>query len=222
MNEDRDYNILLLKVLAHDLLAPLTAVKWQTELLSKGYKDREKRERYLEGIEKSTELGISLTKHAHVAAKILSQSYELQPIEDISLEEYISSSVEELSYQYERHALELETQIDSTTKTRTLDKELVTLYIWSVGKFFLTCTPPNTTVSIKGSIRDEGYLFTVSASGIPEAASCAQAFEETQAADAYDQKYVFSTLMKEVAPMIHATIQASEESGTLYIQTLFR
>lgn len=224
MKENKDYNILLLKVLAHDLLAPLTAVKWQTELLGKSYTNKKKREQYLQGIENSTELGISLTKHAHVAAKVLSHSYEPQPAEGVKIEDYIKTSCKELHYQYERHALNFETQIDSTFNERTLDESLVTLFIWSVGKFFLTCTPPNTTVFMNGTIqKGDRYMLTVSAKNIPEVQSCVRAFEEESASDAYDQKYVFSTLIKEVAPKIDVTIHASiEESDTFQLQTVFQ
>jgi nitrogen fixation/metabolism regulation signal transduction histidine kinase len=38
MTEKLDYNALLLRILAHDILSPLTAIKLQTELLEKNFK----------------------------------------------------------------------------------------------------------------------------------------------------------------------------------------
>lgn len=224
MTEDakKDYNILLLKVLAHDLLAPLTAVKWQAELLRKNYKKKDKRERYLGGIENSTELGISLTKHAHVAAKVLSQSYELEVADNINLGALIGKTVQELAQQYERHALELKTAVAESVQKQSVDASLLSLYVWSLGKFYLSSTPPHITVNVNGEVQSEaGYTLNMFATGVPEGEACAQAFDDTVEFDAYDQKYVFATLMKEVAPMINAKLEAHYKGDTLEVITTF-
>jgi light-regulated signal transduction histidine kinase (bacteriophytochrome) len=222
MSNSRDYNILLLKVLAHDLLAPLTAVKWQTELLAKDYKKKDKRERYLNGIADSTELGIALTKHAHVAAKVLSDSYEVIPTEDVVVSTLIEQTANELLYQYERHALRLNIDIEKESLERVLDKELVTLLVWSAGKFFLSCTPPNTYVKAVGKKGDEqAYSLIMSADGIQEIDACIAVLEGETEFDEYDQKYVFATLMKEVAEKIGVTIQAQKHNSMLEVEMRF-
>lgn len=225
MSNQTDHNALLLQVMAHDLLAPLTATKWQAELLEKAFKDKEKREKYLKGIADSTELGIELTKHAHVAAKILSDSYE-EDIIQTNLPDVIRQAIVELQMQFERHGLVLESEIENENKQRDLDTSLVKLFIWSISKFFLSCVPPQTKVTMRGfhaqKETPEGrYIFIVFAENVPDVKMYTNILASEEARGTLDQSYVFSKLMREIAPHLQVTYSADEQSNGLSIEVMF-
>ena len=212
MPSNIDYNALLLKVMAHDLLAPLTAVKWQIELLEKHIKDKKESERYLKGIAASTELGIALTRHTHIAAKVLGKAYTGIE-EEGNISEAINESITALGLQYERHGLKLNMEIERTKEVCSFDNELISLFVWSLGKFFLTCTPPDTIVEAKGMSSQEGkYLFSLSAPNIKEREILAQLFVEGEMNGDFDQTFVFVKLLQEIAPRIHATLSVEQDA----------
>lgn len=218
-------NALLLQVMAHDLLAPLTAVKWQVELLNKHNLDPVKREQYLENIADSTSLGIALTKHAHVAASVLIGTYKRND-EQGSLSTVIRTAVHNLILQYERHGISLETDIHDDTRTRTVDRELIGLLVWSIAKFFLTCTPANTAVSIRGmpSTYESGpsrYTLFVSAPDIPDRDAYVAQFNAREARDQYDQTHVFTTLIHTVAPLLSTHVAAHTQENLLALEASF-
>ncbi len=224
MAEQIDYNALLLKVMAHDLLSPLTAIKWQTELLESCIKDKKKRDKYLNGIAESVKLGIALTMHSHIAANVLTDSYEGE-IEQIKLSEAVKQSVHELHSQYDRHGLILDIDIDEGDDETNLDVLLVRLFIWSVAKFFLTCVPAHTTVKMTGRNQivdsENNYIFTVSAPNVLEPEKCIQAISQDEAQGEYDQMFVFAKLIKEVAPLIDVSVSAKANEGVLIIESTF-
>jgi K+-sensing histidine kinase KdpD len=222
-----DHNALLLQVMAHDLLAPLTAIKWQTELLGRegGQGVTPKYMERLQGVYDSTQLGITLTKHAHVAGRVLVGSY-VQDLVNVSLSSVIQASAMDLRFQYERHGLKLEVDVDDDQSTRDLDVELVGLFVWSIAKFFLSSAPANTTVSIRGlsAPRDgEGstYVLIASAPGIPEAEKCVQTLSSLEATGSYDQSYVFAKLIHATAPLLGVTVSASVQGSQLMIEAPF-
>lgn len=225
MTNVKDHNALLLQVMAHDLLAPLTATKWQIELLEKSYKDKEKREKYLSGISTSTELGIELTKHAHVAAKILSNSYE-GDISKTSLPQEIRKATTELKLQYERHGLILEADIEDESKERDIDVALTRLFIWSIAKFFLSCVPPQTRVTMNGfhaqkETVDGKYIFIVIAEKVPQAKEYVNILISQEARGALDQSYVFSKLINDVAPHLNVSYSADVQSEGVSLEVIF-
>ncbi len=220
-----DHNALLLQVMAHDLLAPLTAVKWQLELLGKAAPDDPKRFQYLQGIQDSTHLGIALTKHAHVAGRVLTGSYTTDPVE-ASLSSTVRRAAEDLRMQYERHGLMLEVNVDDIVSTQSIDVELVSLFVWSLAKYFLTCTPANTTVAIRGLYAagdGESSSFTIigSAPNVPDASACVDVLMHQQARGSYDQTYVFAKLIADTAKFINATVTASTQGDRLVIDAAF-
>lgn len=222
MNQKIDPNVLLLQLLAHDLLAPLTAVKWQVELLGKNAKDREKRERYLEGITKSTELGIAIVKHAHIASKVLSHTYEDIPGEPLMLSETVSSSAQELVRQYERHALALDISVEKDVEERIFDTALVALLVWALGKYFLSCSPPNTLVTVQGRPDESGtYIVRMASRGVPDSEVYARAFTEEASEKQFDQGSIFSALLKETSTRIGAQIQCEANDGELSVAVVF-
>lgn len=225
MTEQTDHNALLLQVMAHDLLAPLTATKWQAELLEKSFKDKEKRDKYLSGIAASTELGIALTKHAHVAAKVLSQSYEGEILQT-ELPDVVRQVVTELQLQFERHGLILESEIENENKVRDLDISLVKLFIWSISKFFLSCVPPQTKVTMRGfdaqkETENGKYIVIVYAENVPDVATYIDIIQSQKARGNLDQSYVFSKLIHEIAPLLNVTYSADEQASGLSFEVIF-
>jgi K+-sensing histidine kinase KdpD len=220
----KDTNALLLQVMAHDLLAPLTAIKWQLELLNHAKADSESREKHIKGIAGSAELGISLTKHAHVAGQVLTGAYKPMP-EEGSLPKLISHVADELVPQFERHALTLTTEIGEEKRNRMLDKPLSELLIWALTKFFLTVAPANTKISMRGiaveSDESNNYLLVVDGADIPDQDVAAALFTETQVRDAYDQGFVFAMLVQETAKLLGATVTASSQPNLLAVELIF-
>jgi len=225
MSANVDTNALLLQVMAHDLLAPLTAVKWQLELLEKSKNDKEKCKKNLDGINASVQLGIALTKHAHVAAKVLTESYE-SDVSSGSLTDIVTKAVNELVPQYERHGLVLESDIGVEDLTRELDTALTELLVWSLTKFFLTVAPASTTVHLRGICvsQDDGpctYMLVGDAAGIPDQEDATEMFQTLQARNAYDQTYVFVKLMHETAKLLDVTVTANSQPNLLAVELSF-
>ena len=221
MTSSIDYNALLLKVMAHDLLAPLTAVKWQTELLEKSIQDKKKRSQYMKGIADSTELGIALTRHVHVAARVLGGGYQ-GALDEGNLSVIIKESISALTLQFQRHGLVLETDIDTVSKDGEYDEALLSLFVWSVGKFFLTCTPPETTVKARGMGTDDGrYIFSVSAPNIKEREILESLFSDSEYNADFDQTFVFVKLLKETAPALKVELSVEQDAEFFAVTAVF-
>ena len=220
MSEHKNKSTIFLQVMAHDLLAPLTAIKWQTELLHKNFKNKKKREEYLTGIASSTELGISLAKHTHVASKVLSETYD-GFVETGNVSKHVEKSVGELLLQYERHGLILQNDIEITEDTSEIDVPLLRLYVWSIAKFFLTVTPPNTTVHAKGKKGENGYTVEFIAPNVHEKEKQVSDFDDGEATEAFEQKYVFIELIKKIAPLIKTNPEVRVDGENLVVLTVF-
>lgn len=225
MNDQVEHNALLLQVMAHDLLAPLTAVKWQVELLGRDNVPPAKRASYVKGITDSTTLGITLTKHAHVAGKVLVGTYDKDE-ESISLPEEVRTAVHNLRLQYERHGLDILAEVGEEEGERLLDRQLTALMIWSVAKFFLTCTPAGSTVSMRGisgssSAGKPIYTLIVSAPNVPDMQELARCFRESVARDPYDQAYVFTKLIHTSAPLLGASVNVETQADLFAIEMVF-
>ena len=149
MADKIDPHALLLQVMAHDLLAPLTAIKWQGELLARPKLDDTKRAEYVQNIRRSAELGITLSKHAHVAARVLGGAYTGTQ-ECIKLHETLRTSAEALKEQYARHGLSLTVDVHDEGKERPVDRELIAFLVWLMAKYFLTCASAGASVALQG------------------------------------------------------------------------
>jgi hypothetical protein len=128
--------------------------------------------------------------------------------------------------QYERHGLTLEIDIRDDDCVSPVDRELTSLLVWSIAKFFLTCTPAHTTVHITGAVhpdasRGKAYVMTVRASDIPECAGYVTAFGAEEAKNQYDQTHVFTTLVHTIAPLLGTDIVAKVDDNTFVIETTF-
>lgn len=224
-SEHMDHNALLLQVMAHDLLSPLTTTKWQTELLQRVEKDGAKRLQYIQNIQDSTQLGITLTKHAHVAGRVLVGAYD-QDIVDASLPDTVRGAAEDVELQFERHNLGLDISVEGEEGTRKFDVELISLFVWSVAKYFLSCTPAGAAVSIRGmqvpnTSGRNMYAYIVSAPGVPEAEECAQIYVTQRARGTYDQTYVFAKLIHDIAQLIGASVNITAQNNLLVVEAGF-
>lgn len=219
-----DHNALLLQVMAHDLLAPLTAIKWQLELLAREGSTPKGAE-YLRSLQQSSDLGITLTKRAHVAGRVLVGSYQTDPVEQ-SLSAVIESSVHALVPQYERHGVHLDLSIEPEQTLRTFDAELLAVFVWSVAKFFLSCAPANAQVLVRGmavpDTSENTYVLIVSASDIPEADACIASFKNGTARGDYDHAFVFSRLVQDVAKLLGADVSAETQGNSMILEAAFR
>lgn len=219
-----DHNALLLQVMAHDLLAPLTAIKWQLELLAREG-STSKGADYVRSLQQSSDLGITLTKRAHVAGRVLVGSYQMDSVEQ-SLPTVIESSVRALVPQYERHGVRLDVSIDPEQTLRTFDTELLAVFVWSIAKFFLSCAPAQAQVLVRGmAVPDVGantYVLIVSANDIPEAEACVESFKKGTARGAYDHAFVFARLIHDVASMLEVDVSAETQGSSLILEAAFR
>lgn len=219
-----DHNALLLQVMAHDLLAPLTAIKWQLELLGREG-STPKGAAYISALQQSSDLGITLTKHAHVAGRVLVGSYQPDSVEQ-SLPAIIESSVRALVPQYERHGVRLEVSVEQEQLLRSFDTELLAVFVWSIAKFFLSCAPAQAQVLVRGmAVPDTSastYVLIVSANDIPEVEGCVESFKKGTARGEYDHAFVFARLVHEVADLLGADVSAEAQGGSLILEAAFR
>lgn len=220
MSERPTYEALLLRVMAHDLLAPLTAIKWQTELLEHP-KSEEKREVYLKGLGVSTRLGIALCKHAHVAGMLLSGAYEGDHVE-VPLGETLENVLADLRLQYERHGLALDLALAYEDGPRSVDAELLGLFAWSIAKFFLTCVPAPATVSVTGTPSKEAgaYVLTYRVPMVV-GEDWVGAFSRTEASGVLDMQTLFAHLVHHIAPHAGATVRGYESGGLFCVEATF-
>jgi K+-sensing histidine kinase KdpD len=220
-----DHNALLLQVMAHDLLAPLTAIKWQIEIMAKeGPADSKFAER-LQGVHDSTHLGITLTKHAHVAGRVLVGSYEQDNVAT-PLADIVRESALNLKYQYERHGLTLEVEIDADPTEYEIDTNLLKLLVWSIAKYFLSSAPAHTVISFRGisAPNAEGknlFVLIGSAPNIPDTDNTVKPFSATEASGPYDQAFVFAKLIHTISPLVGAAVSASAQGSSLVIEVAF-
>lgn len=215
---------LLLQVMAHDLLAPLTAIKWQSELLARPKLDDAKRAEYVQNISRSAELGIALSKHAHVAARVLSGAYTGTQ-EPGSLHETLRTAAEALREQYARHGLSLKTEFSDEGQQRAVDRELTGFLVWLIAKYFLTCASAGAEVVVRGEpILHEGaakYALTVRSLGVEGAEYRVETFTDTEAHHALDQTFVFTYLIQRVVSLIPCTVSVFTEQKNLVVRVLF-
>lgn len=223
MEKKIDHNALLLQVMAHDLLAPLTAVKWQLELLAREGLADEKRKEYMRNLSQSTELGITLTKHAHVAGRVLTGAYTPENMEH-SLSDVVRNAVLALVGQYERHGVALDIACEEDGNARVFDSELVGVLLWSLAKFFLASTPPQSSVAVRGMCipmeHDHDavctYAVLYTAPNIPEASKCVDMFVTGEVRGEYDQAFVFARLTHEVASLLGVqAVMRAEGTGII-------
>jgi hypothetical protein len=200
-------------------------VKWQIELIEREGIMNAKQRDYLAHMQEATELGITLTKHAHVAGRVIAGAYDTDGTSGV-LSSVIQAAALGLRAQYERHGVTLEAAFDEETHERTFDKELVGLLVWSLAKYFLACTPAQSTVSMRGMGAPAGedgvYVLICSALDIPECEECVKVFNTQEARGAYDQAFVFAKLVHDVATLLHADVSANAQGTSILVEATFR
>ena len=213
----------LLQIIAHDLLAPLTAVKWQLELLAHPSVTAEKARRYREGMQSSVELGIVLAKNAYLAGKVLQHSCALD-LTPCSLGATVRAAAETVRLQFERHGLALETAVADEPRERTMDAQFVSFYVWVVTKFFLTCTSTGGVVRVEGAQRatDGAYRLQVSAMTVPNADTYGRVLREDRDVTALDQSALFAWLLRTTAPVLGISFTVDAHDTTLSVESTFQ
>jgi signal transduction histidine kinase len=208
---------MLLRVIAHDLLSPLTAVKWQAELLARPDVNRAKRDAYIESIRASNELGIIITKHAHVAGSVLTKSYVK---EEISLvrSEVMREVCIALTPQFERHGIVFSHNIEAESEKFLIDRALISLLVWSVSKFFLACVPTGGKVHVTGGLEqgqeNNAYILEIGSDLVSDPESLVQVFTQQVPRNSLDQEYVFALLAHSVVEMLSAATLTARVRGT--------
>jgi K+-sensing histidine kinase KdpD len=224
MSDRSEHNALLLKVITHDLLSPLTATKWYAELLGQGGIELEKQKEYLAGIAAAANLGISITKHVHVAGKVLTGAYSPET-SMFNLTDAIEHAAKDLIAQYERHGVTLTVDIDKEDTERESDKELVGLLMWSVAKYFLSAAPAGASVALRG-LRSETadqstYSVLASLPNVADREERAKSFVTREPSGAYDQAFVFAELIHEAADALGVQVVAGTQDKLLVLETSF-
>jgi hypothetical protein len=224
MANQAEHNALLLKVITHDLLSPLTATKWYAELLHSGGVDLDKQREYLRGIADAANLGISITKHVHIAGKVLTGAYSPDQ-STFNLTDTVEHAARDLVAQYERHGVTLTIDIDKEDIDRTSDKELVGLLVWSVAKYFLSSAPAGATVAFRGlaseTIDRPTYSLLASLPNVPDRDERVQTFTTREPSGAYDQAYVFAELVHESARALDVQVTLGVQDNLLVLETAF-
>jgi hypothetical protein len=208
---------MLLRVIAHDLLSPLTAVKWQAELLARPDVSRAKGEAYIESIRSSNELGIMITKHAHVAGSVLTKSYVKEEV-PLVRSEVMRDVCIALTPQFERHGILFSHNIEVESSTSSVDKALVSLLVWSVAKFFLACVPTGGKVHVTGGLEQghdaNAYQLEIASDLVLDPESLVQVFTQRVPRSSLDQEYVFALLSHTVAEAIGTVSLSAQVRGT--------
>jgi hypothetical protein len=209
MNE-KNHTAVLLQIISHDLLAPLTAIKWQTELLNRESLSKEKEEVYKKGISDATEMSISLLQTIGNTAVLLKDEYtphlSLSSVDSILKESWLK-----MQEQYNRHGIKIDASFDQGMK-KEIDTMILEVFVWYVGKFFLSFSLAGESVLIRGVClkkdeKCEKYTMTVSTRIEENTHLYAHLFEEDSSFSEKEIKnipphsYIFSEFIKKTASL---------------------
>ncbi len=224
MSDQTEHSVLLLKVITHDLLSPLTAAKWYAELLTQGGVAASKHREYLQGIADAANLGISITKHVHIAGKVLTHAYKPE-LSSLMVPAEVRKAIQDLTPQYARHGVALTVEVDEEAQERVADPDLIRLMVWACAKYFLTAAPAGSTVSFRGLAAPTGegasYTLLVSLPGVPDREERVRQFTSHEPAGTLDQAYVFSELMHSIAPLLGVSLSLGSQGTMLVAEVAF-
>lgn len=168
-------NSVLLRTLMHDLLTPLTSIRWNTELMLGSQRlVEEKTHAYLEDIHESCKLGILITHRITGSIQLLEGHFPRKD-EECELGAAIGGSVEELRAQYERHGVNLTYQ--SAAGSIVFDPRLVEVLVWAFLKYFLSYAPQGASVRLSlepASGTDNAFRLTGTLEFPPESSLAAE------------------------------------------------
>jgi hypothetical protein len=141
--------VTLLEVLSHDLLAPITAVKWQAELLEKEVKHAQKRNVYVSHIRDSVELSIALLQYVSMTIAVLQSSYVAKKTKE-NISDVISDTWKRIEPQYARHGVVLDASFDDVSEVCDIDVQRLQVFVWVVAKFFLSSVTAGQVIRVSG------------------------------------------------------------------------
>ena len=173
----------LLEILSHDLLAPVTAVKWQLELLERDADDHTKREKYIHGMRDSAEISIALLQYVATTGAVLRGEHTSEK-KNISISDVLEHAWRHIEPQYGRHGVLLDISCEAECGVRPVDVRLMQVFVWVVAKFFLASAVVRDTVQVRGfclkneSGEEVGYIMTVSAPRVTNATTYQKAFND--------------------------------------------
>lgn len=215
---------ILLRVIAHDLLSPLTAIKWQSELLGGKHVSRKKRRAYIDSIETSTQLGIMIAKHAHVAGGVLTKTYHPET-RNVYRSQVVSDACEALAPQFERHSVSLATNCAADVAERSYDPALLALMVWATAKLFLSDAPAGAAVRVSGvaySNEGSGYRVVFESADLQNKDDILVTLKEGVPRNSLDQSYVFALLLGAVAEYLgNVRIESEMYQGALRVALVF-
>lgn len=224
MSETAAHGGLLLKVITHDLLSPLTAAKWYSELLAQGGVGAAKEKEYLEGIAKAANLGIAITKHVQVAGRLLGGDYRAEIVSG-NLSTVVERVLRDMQPQFERHGVSMDMHIDAEERRRELDQELTGLLLWSAAKYMLTASAAGSTVTVRGfpaaGENDSAYAIIMSLAGVVDRKQRIQAFSARTSVGDYDQAFVFAEILHEIANASTAVVSLGEQEMNMLLELTF-
>ena len=219
-----DPHALLLRVIAHDLLSPLTAIKWQAELLGGKHVSRKKRRAYIENIQASNQLGIMIAKHAHVAGGVLTKTYHAEPHE-VLRSDVVQQTCVALAPQFERHSVALSAECAPDVAPHYYDPALLSLLVWATAKLFLSDAPAGGAVAARGiafSHGVSGYRAVFESADLQRAEDMVVTLNQQVPQNSLDQSFVFALLMHAVAEYLGNTqIEAEMYQGMLRVSLVF-
>jgi hypothetical protein len=215
------YDELLLRILTHDLLAPLTAIKWQVEILEKKGNREEPHNVILQD---SVAIGIALVKRAQVASVLMGGKYAIHPLPHM-VASVLETVCVEIKTQCERHGVGLEWTCDPEKEPRIIDIDIVSLFVWSVVRFFLTFSEEKKVLSVRGVAPPQGesgaYTFIVSGEESEEAKKAVAFFQGNDEVSATEERVLFSSLIHEIAQALAITVSMEVRDGVVIFDSAF-
>lgn len=138
----------LLTVLAHDISSPLTAMRWQTELLLEEKGLRTETRATLSSIHDSILTGIDVSTMVALAVSVLQGDHGIivEKFNPIQTTAYV---VAMLTSQFERHNVTLEYSVENVlVSDMQSDPTVFKLAVWALLKYTLSCANAGSTVPL--------------------------------------------------------------------------
>jgi light-regulated signal transduction histidine kinase (bacteriophytochrome) len=225
--EKADIQGALLQILSHDLLAPITAIKWQSELLSKSKGDVVKQEKYIEGIRDSAEISIALLQYVAITGTVLRGEHSEEMSEKV-ISEVLEEAWRHIEPQYARHGVSLDLSFDAAASVKRVDVRLLQVFVWCVAKFFLASAVARETVRVKGLClggedqERQRYVMAVSVNNVTDASYYEKVFNDQTkqlvAGESIFHAQVFAELIRTVARDAHVLFSAGTESDIFTLE----
>lgn len=225
MSSESDRTALLLRVISHDLLAPLTAAKWYAEFLAKPRVSNTKREEYALGVREAAQVGISITKHIGTMARLFDEAAPSQALPCNPGTEAATAAAE-LQAQFDRHGVSLAVNIAPSAQSIRMDTDVFSLAVWAAAKYLLTAVGAGGSVEVLGGAGTnphghvpsvEHYTVTLRSSTVEDAVLRAAALSADRAPQQLDQGSVFIHLLHAAAHRLPVRFESRADGHTLML-----